>query len=137
MSLASIESAIKAGQTPSKADFELVSAQTIADVSSHPLVHGWYLRQMQKNSAPRFAYPPARRGDVHHEYPGGHKVHDPYNWLEDPDSPETKAWVDSQVAFTNEYMKGLSDERNKIRARMEVVYNYVKTGTPFHEGKRL
>ncbi|MBO0833493.1 MAG: hypothetical protein J2P29_16155, partial [Actinobacteria bacterium] len=37
-------------------------------------------------------YPAADRQDVT-ESIHGHQVHDPYRWLEDPDSPQTKTWL--------------------------------------------
>ena len=37
-------------------------------------------------------YPPARRLDLA-ENIGGHMVADPYRWLEDSGSTETKAWL--------------------------------------------
>jgi prolyl oligopeptidase len=37
------------------------------------------------------SYPPAARGNVTDDYHGT-RVADPYRWLEDLDSPETRAW---------------------------------------------
>jgi prolyl oligopeptidase len=47
-------------------------------------------------------YPPARRGDTVDNLHGT-KVADPYRWMEDVDSPETRAWVEAQVNFTNSW----------------------------------
>ncbi|TYB60242.1 S9 family peptidase [Nonomuraea sp. PA05] len=42
------------------------------------------------------AAPAARRDDVR-ELIAGHEVVDPYRWLEDPDSPETRDWLAAQA----------------------------------------
>ena len=65
-----------------------------------------------------FAYPAARRqDDVVDTYPGGHAVTDHYRWLEDPDSEETKAWVQSQVEITDKHLHGL-EHREKLKAKV-------------------
>ncbi len=43
-------------------------------------------------------YPPARRLDLAEKI-GGHMVADPYRWLEDPGSAETRAWLAAQDAL--------------------------------------
>ena len=57
-------------------------------------------------SGPSFgAYPPVLRDETSIETIHGRVVHDPYRWLEDPDSPETKAFVDAQNDLTRPYLK--------------------------------
>src|SRR6266536_3061438 len=43
------------------------------------------------------AYPPARRTGLV-EQVAGHFVADPYRWLEDPDSDESRAWLAALTA---------------------------------------
>ncbi|MGL5407041.1 MAG: prolyl oligopeptidase family serine peptidase [Propionibacteriaceae bacterium] len=51
-------------------------------------------------------YPTARRDNLV-ENIHGHQIADPYRWLEDPDSAETQAWVDSQNQITQSYLTQL------------------------------
>src|SRR5687767_8045941 len=53
-------------------------------------------------SKPR-AYPAAKKVAQVDDYHGT-KVADPYRWLEDLDSPETKSWVEAQNRLTNAYL---------------------------------
>jgi len=49
---------------------------------------------------PTLPVPPAtRRGNVK-EVVQGVEIADPYRWLEDQDSPETRAWIDAQNRYT-------------------------------------
>ncbi|KAL6047785.1 Prolyl endopeptidase [Balamuthia mandrillaris] len=77
-------------------------------------------------------YPETRRDDTTlHE----HGMTDPYRWLEDPDSPETKAWVDAQNKVTFELLESC-DYRTKVKERLTELYNYPKYGCPFKRGSR-
>src|SRR5262245_23178625 len=51
-------------------------------------------------------YPDAKRGDVVDDYHGT-KVPDPYRWLEDADSEETRAWIDAENAVTQKYLASI------------------------------
>src|ERR1035438_10611202 len=64
----------------------------------------------------KYAYPPAKQGDVVDDYHGA-KVADPYRWLEDTNSPETTAWVEAENKVTAAYFAQIP-QRAKIHARL-------------------
>ncbi|MDQ3819117.1 MAG: S9 family peptidase, partial [Acidobacteriota bacterium] len=80
-------------------------------------------------------YPVARKSDQVDDY-NGTKVADPYRWLEDLDSPETKAWVESENRLTFDYLNQIP-ERTWIKSRLTELVNYERFGTPFKEGGRF
>jgi prolyl oligopeptidase len=59
----------------------------------------------------------------------GVEVTDPYRWLEDQQSAETRAWIDAQKAYA-ETIVGESPERQRFRARLEELLRYDEVGTP-------
>jgi prolyl oligopeptidase len=77
---------------------------------------------------------PARRGDLVEDYHGV-KVADPYRWLEDLDSPETRAWIEAENQLTSTYLAEIP-ARPRIKERLEQLWNYEKYGVPRHEGDR-
>jgi len=77
-------------------------------------------------------YPPARKGDQVDDYHGV-KVSDPYRWLEDLDSEETKAWVEAENKLTFAYLNEIP-QRAKIKERLTKLWNYERYGVPFKEG---
>ncbi|MHA3773418.1 prolyl oligopeptidase family serine peptidase [Verrucomicrobiota bacterium sgz303538] len=79
-------------------------------------------------------YPVTRKADTVDEYHGT-KVPDPYRWLEDDNSAETKAWVQAQNKVTFNYLEQIP-ERAKIRERLKTLWNYERYGVPFKEGDR-
>ncbi|MDZ8108998.1 MAG: prolyl oligopeptidase family serine peptidase [Nostoc sp. DedQUE12a] len=79
-------------------------------------------------------------------YPSSHKsnqvdnyhgtvVADPYRWLENPDSPETRAWIESQNQVTFGYLGEIS-AREKIKQRLTKLWDYEKYSIPFKEGEQ-
>jgi prolyl oligopeptidase len=48
----------------------------------------------------------------------GHKVVDPYRWLEDGSSPETQQWVAEQLAYTRSVLDKLPG-RDQLHQRLE------------------
>ena len=81
------------------------------------------------------SYPPTARGTQVDNYHGT-AIADPYRWLEDTDSPETKRWVESQNRLTFGYLARIP-EREAIRNRLSAVWNYPKYWVPTKVGKRL
>ncbi|HEV2437060.1 MAG TPA: S9 family peptidase, partial [Verrucomicrobiae bacterium] len=74
------------------------------------------------------AYPVTRTTnhvDVYH----GVTVADPYRWLEDDNSSETKAWVQAQNQVTFAFLKEIP-QRDAIRKRLEQLWNYERYGVP-------
>ncbi len=80
----------------------------------------------------QLTYPATRKVDSSDNYYGT-VVADPYRWLEDDNSPETKAWVQEQNKVTFAYLEGIPF-RNQIRNRLKEVWNYARYGAPFKEG---
>ncbi len=79
-------------------------------------------------------YPVTRTTNVVDNYHGT-LVADPYRWLEDDNSPETKAWVEAQNKVTFAYLEKIS-ARHAIHARLTKLWNYERYGVPFKEGAR-
>jgi prolyl oligopeptidase len=77
-------------------------------------------------------YPDALRGDTVDDYHGT-QVADPYRWLEDPDSPETRAWVEAENKVTFGYLDEIP-QRNAIRQRLTELWNYERFGVPTKKG---
>jgi len=87
-----------------------------------------------QTSAPSLKYPVAAKGAQVDDY-NGVKIADPYRWLEDTDSPETKAWVESENAVTFGYLNTIP-ERAAIRNRLTQLWNYARYGAPTKSGGR-
>ncbi len=79
-------------------------------------------------------YPAARKSDVVDDYHGT-RVPDPYRWLEDPDSPESRAWIEAQNRLTAAYLAEIP-ARATIRQRLTKLWNYPKYGAPFRKAGR-
>lgn len=63
----------------------------------------------------------------------GVKVEDPYRWLENDNSEETKGWVKSQNEVTFNYLEKIPF-REKIRQRLTDIWDYEKYRRPFKKG---
>ncbi len=65
----------------------------------------------------------------------GTSVPDPYRWLEDPDSEETKAWVEAQNQVTFSFLEEIS-VRDNIKQRLTKLWDYEKYSIPFKKDNR-
>ena len=82
--------------------------------------------------AQKLVYPEARKVDHTDEY-FGTKVADPYRWMEDDKSEEIKDWVKKENEVTFSYLDKIPF-RDKIRARLNEVWNYPKYTAPNKAG---
>lgn len=80
------------------------------------------------------SYPDTRKVDQVDNYHGT-QVADPYRWLEDDNSAETKAWVKAQNAVTDKFLEAMP-QRLPVRKLYTELYNFEKFGIPFKEGGR-
>ncbi|WP_345235967.1 prolyl oligopeptidase family serine peptidase [Hymenobacter saemangeumensis] len=80
-------------------------------------------------------YPASRQSD-HVDTYFGTRVPDPYRWLEELDSPETKQWVTAQNEVSFGYLSQIPF-RDKIRQRLTTMWNYERYGIPEQVGEAL
>ncbi len=88
----------------------------------------------QRSLAEKLHYPPTPTAEVVDDYHGT-KVTDPYRWLEDVDSEQTRAWVEAQNEVTFDYLEKIPG-REAIEARITRLWNYEKYGVPWRAGER-
>ncbi|WCJ61204.1 prolyl oligopeptidase family serine peptidase [Fontisphaera persica] len=88
---------------------------------------------MAATSTP-LSYPSTRKLDHWDDY-HGQRIADPYRWLEDADSPETKAWIEAQNRVTFALLESIP-ERAAIRQRLTELWNYERYGVPARQGER-
>lgn len=84
-------------------------------------------------AAAQINYPITKKGSVTDNYHGT-VVADPYRWLEDDNSEETKAWVTEENKVTFDYL-GKIPFREKVKARLSEMWNYPRIGSPSKEGE--
>jgi len=80
-------------------------------------------------------YPKTKKDNTVDTY-FGTQVPDPYRWLENDLSEDTKSWVKEQNKVTQAYLSQIP-YRDKIKQRLEKLWNYEKYSAPFKEGKYI
>lgn len=81
---------------------------------------------------PRIAYPEARH-DAQVDRYHGVEIADPFRWLEDDNSAETKSWVKAENKVTESFLSAIP-ERDGIRDRLRELYDYERFGVPMQRG---
>jgi prolyl oligopeptidase len=82
----------------------------------------------------RWVYPQTKAVEQVDDYHGT-PVADPYRWLEDPDSPETRAWIEAQNRLTFDFL-GRIPERESLRQRLTELWDYARAWAPVKRGGR-
>lgn len=77
-------------------------------------------------------YPKTNKIEVSDTY-FGTIIKDPYRWLEDDRSEDTKVWVEAENKVTQAYLSKIPF-RDAIKQRLEILWNYEKYTAPFKEG---
>ncbi|XP_019173675.1 PREDICTED: prolyl endopeptidase-like isoform X2 [Ipomoea nil] len=78
-------------------------------------------------------YPLARRDDSVLDNYHGVLIPDPYQWLENPDSEETKEFVRKQSELTDSVLKSC-ETRDKLREKLTQLFDFPKYDVPFRAG---
>ncbi|KAL6212729.1 hypothetical protein ACLB2K_017947 [Fragaria x ananassa] len=81
-------------------------------------------------------YPSVRRDESVVEDYHGVKIADPYRWLEDPDSEETKEFVQKQVELTQSVLKECDDIRGKLSDKITKLFDHPRYDPPFRRGNK-
>jgi prolyl oligopeptidase len=66
----------------------------------------------------------------------GTQIADPYRWLEDQKSPETRAWIDKQNEYTKSFLDNV-DAKEDIRARYTELLRVDDVSLPSQAGERF
>jgi len=84
----------------------------------------------EDNSSPSPAStPPKAKVDIVEETIHGHKIADPYRWLEDASSPDSQEYVRQELAYTRSILDPLPG-RDQIHQRLTQLLSIGTIGTP-------
>ena len=79
-------------------------------------------------------YPIAKTGNQVDDYHGT-KVNDPYRWLEDVDSVDTRAWIEAENKVTFQHLATIPG-RDALKQRLTELWNYERYSSPQLYGDR-
>ena len=86
-----------------------------------------------QNPASNLLYPKSKVVDQIDDYHGT-KINDPFRWLEDVDSEETKNWVVEQNKLTFDYLESIP-ARARFKQRLTELWNFERYGLPRQYGE--
>ncbi|PYS71756.1 MAG: S9 family peptidase, partial [Acidobacteria bacterium] len=110
----------------------LVAGFLLAIALSPTLIHSSAQQAVLKKTDAKLTYPESKKIDQVDDY-FGTKVADPYRWLENENSDETKSWVQAQNNVTFAYLDKIP-YREKLKARLTQLFNYPRISAPFRRG---
>lgn len=90
------------------------------------------MNQINEQITIEVAYPETKKV-AHVDTYQGNSVEDPFHWLEDDLAEDTKDWVKAQNEVSFGYLKQIPF-REKIKDRLEELWNYEKYSAPFEYG---
>jgi prolyl oligopeptidase len=79
-------------------------------------------------------YPDTATSDQVDDYHGV-KVPDPYRWLEDTGSAQTRDWITAQQTLTDEWLRHVPT-RDALRERLRQLWDHPRRGAPGRRGER-
>jgi len=113
--------------------YRLVALAALALAMALPMAaNAASARQIEENA---LHYPKTNRLnhlDLYH----GTSVPDPYRWLEDTESPETRSWIAAQNDLTRQVLDRIP-QRAALSKRLTELWNFERYGVPFREGNRF
>jgi len=80
-----------------------------------------------------FTYPVARRSTQADDY-HGMRVPDPYRWMEDIDSPETRGWVAAQARLSRAFLDSIAG-RESMTQQLRNIWNFERWTSPVRHGE--
>ncbi len=86
-------------------------------------------------SASEFTAPPKTAVNEVKEVVHGVEITDPYRWLEDQNSPETRSWIDAENAYTKSQLTRLPG-REEIKQRLNALVKIDSMSSPMVENGR-
>ncbi|HKP11518.1 MAG TPA: S9 family peptidase, partial [Blastocatellia bacterium] len=112
----------------------MISLKRLHPIAAGLLALAIILAPAAAQTANKTVYPESKKTDQTDDY-HGIRVADPYRWLEDLDSADTRAWVEAQNKVTFAYLNDIP-ARARIKQRLTKLWNYERYGLPQKQGSR-